>query len=418
MSTPKRKNNIKVYNKTTELGKDVTDNRQALLDRITQSDAYLPDAIYHDDLDMGMLEFVKKNFTVTTDGEQIPIIPKILTLQRWGEFSNNWQFSDDDGNVKLPFIAVVRKPEVQPGTNPVTLRTIPDRLTFYYASVPTWNGTQMGADIYKIPQPVAVDISFDVTIVCTKFRDLNKFNKKVLQNFSSRQAYTSIKGHFLPIILESIADSSPMETLEGRRFYIQTYKFLLLGYIVDSEEFEVYPAISRAVLMTEFISTNNFTKKTSNKSIEIRFVTFQGDGEKIYFSVGERIVQLFYVEINGILQERNVNYFFIDGTSRITFTTPPPPNSSITVVYYKGTTIGEQLIDIYGNVLHFDTEFQPYVNGTLTYSTNYPFSDVIFVTVNGIIQEENVGFIISGLNEITLTDPAYPNTTIGISYVY
>ena len=33
----------------------------------------------------------------------------------------------------------------------------------------------MGADIYTIPQPIPVDINFTVTIVCTKFRDLNKF---------------------------------------------------------------------------------------------------------------------------------------------------------------------------------------------------------------------------------------------------
>jgi hypothetical protein len=418
MSTPKRKNNINVYNNVTELGKDVTDNRQSLLDRITKSDSYLPDAIYHDDLDMGMLNFVKENFIITTDGEQIPIIPKILTLQRWGEFTNNWQFSDDDGNVKLPFIAVVRKPEVQPGTNPVTQRTIPDRISFYYASVPTWNGTKIGADIYKIPQPVAVDISFDVTIVCTKFRDLNKFNKKVLQKFSSRQAYTSIKGHYIPVILESITDSSPMETLEGRRFYIQTYKILLLGYIIDSDEFEVKPAIDRSILMTEFISINNFIKKSIDKSIEIRFVTFNGDGEKIYFSVGEKIVQLFYVEINGILQQRNVDYFFIDGTSRITFLTPPTPNSSITVVYYKGRTMNEQLIDVYGNLLVVKTEFQPSIEGVLTYFTEFNYTDIIFVTINGLIQEENVGYTISGVNEITFLSSLYVNSVVGISYIF
>ena len=208
MSTPKRKNNINVYNKVTELGKDVIDNRQSLLDRITKSDSFLPDSLFHDDLDMGMLDFIKQNFIITSDGEQIPIIPKILTLQRWGEFTSNWQFSDDDGNVKLPFIAVVRRPEVQPGTNPVTQRTIPDRKLFYYASVPTWDGTRKGSDIYKIPQPVAVDISFEVTIVCTKFRDLNKFNKKVLQKFSSRQSYASIKGHYIPIILDTILNVS------------------------------------------------------------------------------------------------------------------------------------------------------------------------------------------------------------------
>ncbi len=202
MGVPKRKNDIEVFgNKEYYQGQKITERRQELLDRITKSDSYLPDSILHDDLDGGMLDFIKKNFKVVTDGETIPIIPKIMTIQRWGEFTNNWNFSDDDGNVKLPFIALIRKPDAQPGTNPSVQRTIPDRSTFYYASVPTWNGTQMGADVYKMPQPVAIDISYEVTIVCTKFRDLNKFNKIILQKFSSRQSYTTVKGHYIPIIL-------------------------------------------------------------------------------------------------------------------------------------------------------------------------------------------------------------------------
>ena len=144
MSYPK-KNNISVY---TE--KEILERRQELLDRITKSNTYMPDQILHDDLDMGMLEFVKTNLVVISDGDQIPIIPKILTVQRWGEISNNWTFADDDGNMKIPFIGVVRRPDVQPGTNPVIQRTIPDRRTFFYSSVPTWNGTQMGADVYKL----------------------------------------------------------------------------------------------------------------------------------------------------------------------------------------------------------------------------------------------------------------------------
>ena len=418
MSTPKRKNNINVYTNITELGKNVTDNRQKLLDRITKSDTYLPDSLLHDDLDMGMLDFVRNNFIITTDGEQIPIIPKILTLQRWGEFSSNWKFSDDDGNVKLPFIAVIRKPDVQPGTNPLLQRTIPDRMPFYYSSIPTWNGTQMGADIFKIPQPVGVDITFDVTIVCTKFRDLNRFNKVVLQKFSSRQAYTTIKGHYVPVILESVADSSPMDNLEGRRFYIQTYNIKLLGYLVDSDEFEVKPAISRAILTTEFISSDNFTRKAIERTFEIKYATFKGDGQRIYFSVGEKIVVLFYVEINGILQQRNVDYFFIPGTSRIVFTSPPYSNSTITIVYYKGSNMQDGFVDSNGQPLLLNTEFQPYIDGTLSYQTSLNFKDIIFVTLNGIIQEENINFIITEANEITFTSPAYPNTTIGISYAY
>jgi hypothetical protein len=232
---------------------------------------------------------------VVSDGNTIPIIPRILTIQRWGEFSNNWEFSDDDGNMKLPFVSIVRRPEVQPGTNPVVQRTIPDRSTFYYASVPTWNGNQLGADVYKMPQPVAIDITYEINIVCTKIRDLNKFNKIVLQKFSSRQAYTTVKGHYVPIILDSIEDNTPMELIDGRRFYLQNYKFTMLGFLIDSEEFEVKPAISRMILLNEFIEPKGYQKKFVNKIVDITVMSFTGDGMQTQFSVGESFGILFNV---------------------------------------------------------------------------------------------------------------------------
>lgn len=274
MGLPKRKKDIKVYGTNQNAdGPAITGRRKELLEEIIKSDTFLPDSILHDDLDLGMLEFVKENFKVISDGDQIPIIPKILTIQRWGEYTNNWSFSDEDGNIKLPFIAVVRKPEVQLGTNPSIQRTIPDRRDFFYASVPTWDGNQMGADIYKIPQPIAVDISFDVTIVCTKFRDINKFNQKVLQKFSSRQAYTRVKGHYIPIVLDRIEDNTPMDTLDGRRFYIQNYGFTMLGFLIDDEEFEVSPAINRSITMVEpdLRSIASIKKKTNNILIESEY---------------------------------------------------------------------------------------------------------------------------------------------------
>ena len=100
MGIPKRKNMINVYgNKDTYYGEGVLKRREELLDMITKSDSFLPDSILHDDLDRGMLDYVKNTFKVVSDGVQIPIIDKILTIQRWGEFSNNWEFSDSDGNV-------------------------------------------------------------------------------------------------------------------------------------------------------------------------------------------------------------------------------------------------------------------------------------------------------------------------------
>jgi hypothetical protein len=135
MGIPKRKTNISIY---TE--KVLTERRQELLDKITKSDVYLPDSILHDDLDKGFLEYVTKNFQVVSDGKKIPIIDKILTVQRWGEFTQTWTFTNDDGNIELPFVAIVRKPDVQPGTNPSVQRTIPDRHQFYYSSAYSYAG--------------------------------------------------------------------------------------------------------------------------------------------------------------------------------------------------------------------------------------------------------------------------------------
>jgi hypothetical protein len=409
MGLPK-KNDIHVY---TE--KEITERRQELLDQITKSDSYMPDSILHDDLDMGMLEFVKSNLKVISDGEQIPIIPKILTVQRWGEISNNWTFSDDDGNMKVPFIGVVRRPDVQPGTNPVVQRTIPDRRTFHYATVKTWDGTKMGADIYKMPQPVAIDIGFEVTLVCQKFRDLNKFNKIVLQKFSSRQAYTIVKGHYVPIILESITDHSPIDSLESRRYYLQTYQFLMMGFLIDPEEFEVKPAVNRLLLVTEFMATKNYSVKTVSQSIEVKTATFVADGLTTVFSVGEMIGYLFFVSINGLIQERNIDYYWIGQTSKVVFTTAPITGSIIMVTYYAGRSNVFQ--DAYGNLLFLEHENFEYNGSSLTFTTQNPIDSVMYVEINGLVEEEDIDFKVTGTNQVTLLGTPIVGSRVGISYL-
>ena len=105
-------------------------------------------------------------------------------------------------------------------------------------------------DIYKIPQPIPVDITYNVKIFCTKMRHLNEFNKLVLQKFTSRQAYTFVKGHYVPIILNNVSDESVLD-IEKRKYYIQNYEFLMMGFLIDENEFEVLPAITRALTLFE-----------------------------------------------------------------------------------------------------------------------------------------------------------------------
>lgn len=422
MSLPKkRKNDINVYPKVprTFLGEQNTfpyDRRQDLLDKILKSDSYLPDPILHDDLDLGMLEFVKTNLNINSGNNKIPIYDKILTIQRWGEMSEGWNFMNEDNNLQLPFIVIVRKPDPQPGTNPVTQRTIPDRKEFYYQSVANWDGNQLGAEIYKIPQPVAIDISYEIIIVCNKIRDLSSFNKKVLQKFSSRQAYTTIKGHYMPIILDGINDESPIDNLDGRRFYIQNYNLTLLGLLIDEEEFEVKPAINRSILLNEFMDTVKYEKKYYNKTIETITAKFIGDGEQTSFSVGETIGFLFYVSINGVVQTLNTHFYHIAKTSRISFVSPPPENDEIFISYYPGRN--SLFTDGYGKTLFLKRENFVYSGGSLTFTVNQNIDSIIHVIINGLIDEEGDGYEITDSKEITLTSAPDVGSEIGITYLH
>ena len=246
-------------------GLSVPNRRRQLSELITDEGTYLPKSVLHEDMDSGMLEFVQNELETTISGKKIPVIDRILTLQRWGEFSQTWKFSTDDKNVELPFIVIIRKPDVQYGTNPSLQYTIPDRKQFHFAKVPTWDGNRKGVDIYTIPQPIPVDIAYDIKITCNRMRELNQFNKTIMQKFTSRQAYTFVKGHYIPIVVTNISDESVIDT-EERRYYQQTYNLQLQGFLIDEEEFEVKPAISRSLL---FFDTNTSHQETGTGSPSI-----------------------------------------------------------------------------------------------------------------------------------------------------
>ena len=232
--------------------------REQLLEKINKDGTYLPKSILHADLDGGMLNFVQNELQTIVDGQVIPMVDIIITSQNWSQFTETWNFQDLDSNVSPPFITVVRNPEVKFGTNPATIYNIPNRKQYFYAQVPTWDGNRNGMDIYKIPQPVPVDITYSVKIICNRMRELNALNKNILEMFASRQAYTTIKGHYIPIIMNNITDESVMN-IDKRKYYIQSYDFTMLGFLIDENEFEVTPAVSRVLTVIEF-EKESFTR--------------------------------------------------------------------------------------------------------------------------------------------------------------
>jgi hypothetical protein len=256
--------------------------REQLLEKINKDGTYLPKSILHADLDGGMLNFVQNELQTIIDGQVIPMVDIIITTQNWSQFTETWNFQDLDSNVSPPFITVVRNPEVKFGTNPALIYNIPNRKQYFYAQVPTWDGNRNGMDIYKIPQPVPVDITYSVKIICNRMRELNALNKNILEMFASRQAYTTIKGHYIPIIMNNLTDESVMN-IDKRKYYIQSYDFTMLGFLIDENEFEVAPAVSRVLTVIEFEKESFMRGRRKN-------IADEGTSTNILFIVGNNII--------------------------------------------------------------------------------------------------------------------------------
>ena len=213
------------------------------------SGTFVPKGVLYEDMDRDFINLIKENLSFSVEGEKVPVF--FLTIQRWAEFARTWQFTDKDRNVQMPFVTIVRQPDIQFGTNPVTQYTIPQKQRFDYMKVPNYDGDTVGVDVYKIPQPIAVNLTYEVRFFSYRMREINKFNKIIMQAFQSRQKYINCNGHYFPIVLETIGDESTIDQFEQKRFYVQNFEMQLQGYIMDEEDYEVTPAIKRVVQVFE-----------------------------------------------------------------------------------------------------------------------------------------------------------------------
>ena len=225
--------------------------RQHILNDIADPGTYLPKGLLHEDMDRDFISYVDNDLDLVIGEEKVPVI--FLSIQRWAEFAKTWQFSDQNKNIKIPFITIVRKPDAQVGTNYAGSYNIPGKPTFTYMKIPTWDGNRKGYDIYKIPQPVSIDLQYEVRLFCNKMRDLNSFNKKILESFSAGQKYLRVNGHPIPLMLESIGDESVVSNLDERKYYVQLFTIKMMGYLLDENDFEVAPAISRGITFFELV---------------------------------------------------------------------------------------------------------------------------------------------------------------------
>lgn len=211
---------------------------EELMQKTDKKTNYLPKSIGLKDIDQAAFDFVKnKDMKIIIDGKDVPVI--FLTNERWAEFSKTWQYVDLDKNLLTPFITIVRSGEAE-GTRLGKRWNIVRGRSFRYLDVPILDEGQLINLRFKIPEPINVDVNFDVRLFTKYQADLNVFDEKILRTFASRQSYTWIKGNPMPIVHDSQGvPGNSVQDVKGDRMYVKQHQIRVQGFIQSEKDFEI-----------------------------------------------------------------------------------------------------------------------------------------------------------------------------------
>lgn len=229
-----RYTNRKVGNRQRETYQQAATHKQALT----------PKPVVYEDIDKAMFDFVEQ-IVITDKTKEFPTFT-LFSNQIFTEFSQTWEYTDENNNLIVNFKTINRETNPKKGSLVGEASNIPGN-RWYTMSVRNTledNGDE-SYELISVKQPFSVDLMYNMTIVTVNMEYLNEFNVKVMDLFKAKQVYIRPNGHFMPVYLESVDESSEKE-INQRKFYRHSYKLKVKSYIIKPEDIKIQTAPKRA----------------------------------------------------------------------------------------------------------------------------------------------------------------------------
>ena len=248
---------------------------------ILENQTYFPKSIEYSDIDQEMFNWVDKKIDLAYDGVRLPTY-KLYSTQRLSEYTQTWNQTDDFGNVIMNFKTITRENNPQRGDINGGYFNIPGHKDFamFYVPVLQENGTE-AYDKYTMKQPFGVNFIYSISIITNKMEVLNEMNEKMHYEFNAINCYIAPNGHPMSMTLEDVSDDSEY-TIDDRKYYSQTYKVKVRGYIIRKEDYSVERIPSRFVIGTrDSDATGIVNKRGRNRDKEDRVDFFKEDYDDV-----------------------------------------------------------------------------------------------------------------------------------------
>lgn len=249
------------------------EKRRNMSKLILENGTPLPKPIEYSDVDQTMYDWVVKHIEVVYDGKKLPTY-KLYSTQRLSEYIQEWNEQDDTGNPIINFLTVTRELNPQKGESQGNYFNIPGHKNFamFYVPVLQENGTE-AYDKYTMKQPTQINFIYTISVVSNKMDIINKVNELMHYEFNAIDCYISPNEHPMSMTLDDVSDESEY-TIDDRKYYSQSYKVKVRGYIIRKEDYEVERIPSRLVLSSHDSDASGIVNRRGKNRKEEEKVTF------------------------------------------------------------------------------------------------------------------------------------------------
>lgn len=252
------------------------EKRRNMSKMILERGTPFPKPIEYSDIDEAFYKWVDEKIRIVYDGKRLPTY-KLYSTQRLSEYIQTWDKQDDTGNPIINFKTVTRELNPQKGENQGNYFNIPGHKDFamFYVPVLQENGTE-AYDKYTMKQPFSVNFLYSVSIISNKIEIINEMNEQMHYEFSAIDCYISPNDHPMSMTLEDVSDESEY-TIDDRKYYSQTYKIKVRGYIIRREDYQVERIPSRLVMSSHDSDSAGIINRRGKNRL---------DNEKVIFLEG------------------------------------------------------------------------------------------------------------------------------------
>ena len=250
-----------------------TERRRNMSKLILEHGTPIPKPIEYSDIDETMFKWVDEKIRITYDGKRLPTY-KLYSTQRLSEYLQSWDKQDDTGNPIINFKTITRELNPQKGENQGSYFNIPGHknFTMFYVPVLQENGTE-AFDKYTMKQPTQINFLYTVSIISNKMEIINEMNELMHYEFNAIDCYISPNEHPMSMTLEDISDESEY-TIDDRKYYSQSYKIKVRGYIIRKEDYSVERIPSRLVISSHDSDASGIVNRRGKNRKEDEKVIF------------------------------------------------------------------------------------------------------------------------------------------------